>query len=145
MIIQDIYLENYDWSVKVYYQIENIYKSLIIRDLNNIDCEESDSIVDKFIKAGYNSGFTYSSPYYRSSIILIGKSTEPAEFQSTFDHEKGHLATHIAEVDNINLYSEDYQYLVGDIGKSMFKVARLFMCNCNENKMLYNLEGKEIV
>ena len=76
----------------------------------------------------YNNGLTYSSFDERSSIVVIGLTNSPDEFQNTFDHEKGHLAMHISECDNIDVYSEDFQYLTGEIGRSMFPIAKRFMC-----------------
>ena len=46
----------------------------------------------------------------------------------TFDHEKGHLAIHIAKYYDIDPYGEEYQYLTGDIGKKLFPIASKFMC-----------------
>ena len=113
MIIQDIYLRKYDWTVRVYYEVDDVYTDLIIEDLYDIGCDNPKETVEDFLSSGLNCGFTYSNGLYRASIIIIGLTSEPAEFQSTFDHEKGHLATHIAEFEDIDLYSEEYQYLVG--------------------------------
>ena len=135
MIIQDIYLKDYDWSIRVYYEIDAVYLHSIMNDLEALHCEDPEECLDRFLKAGLNSGLTYTSPKQNSSLVLIGKTSSPAEFQSTFDHEKGHLATHIAEVLDIDLYSEDYQYLVGEIGKQMFPAAQLFMCECGRHSI----------
>ncbi len=35
---------------------------------------------------------------------------------------------HICEVDGINPFSEEYEYLTGEIGQSMFSVAKNFLC-----------------
>ena len=55
--------------------------------------------------------------------------TSASEFQNTFDHEKGHLAMHIANALNIDLLGEEFQYLTGEIGQKMFLVARRFLCD----------------
>lgn len=60
--------------------------------------------------------------------MVIGITETPEEFQSTFDHEKGHLAMHIAETDNMDIFGEEFQYLTGEIGKQLFPVAKKFMC-----------------
>lgn len=65
---------------------------------------------------------------YSATLTLLGRTSSPEEFQSTFDHEKGHLATHIALTDDIHLIGEEYQYLVGEIGKLMYPVAKYFLC-----------------
>jgi hypothetical protein len=69
----------------------------------------------------------------RESIVIIGATSCPAEFQHTFDHEKIHLAMHIGKYFNINPYSEELAYLVGDIGLEMFPIAKRFLCeHCRE-------------
>ena len=60
--------------------------------------------------------------------MVIGITETPEEFQNTFDHEKGHLAMHIAEADNLDIFGEDFQYLTGEIGRELFPVAKKFMC-----------------
>ena len=49
---------------------------------------------------------------------------------STYIHEVGHTACHIAQYYNINLIGEDYQYLNGEIALEMFDVAKNFLCDC---------------
>ena len=71
---------------------------------------------------------------HKKSLMVIGLTTSPEEFQSTFDHEKGHLAINIAKYYNIDPYSEDFQYLTGEIGKKLFPVAKKFICkHCNKD------------
>ena len=40
MIVQDIYLEDYDWSIRVYYAVHEYFISNILIDLLDIDCDE---------------------------------------------------------------------------------------------------------
>jgi len=80
-----------------------------------------------------DKGLTYSNFKERESVIVIGKTSCPAEFQHTFDHEKIHLAMHIGKYFNIDPYSEELAYLVGDIGSEMFPIAKRFLCeHCRE-------------
>lgn len=90
----------------------------------------------------YNTGITYSSFKNKCSIVVIGLTISAEEFQNTFDHEKGHLAMHISSALRINPYGEEYQYLTGDIGQSMFKVAKRFLCDDCRKKLV--IEVKEI-
>lgn len=76
----------------------------------------------------YNTGFTFTDNTTRQSLVVIGLTTCPAEFQNTFDHEKGHLSMHIAQYYNLDPYGEDVQYLTGTIGKAMFPIAKNFLC-----------------
>ena len=89
------------------------------------DIGETEDLISKW----YNVGFTYSNLKRKRSVLLIGISTCPAEFQNTFDHEKGHLAMHIAERYDIDPYGEEYQYLTGEIGRALYPVAKTFLCN----------------
>ena len=130
MFIQEFYLENWDWQVKVYYAVDTFYMDDILSELELLGCDFQSAMKIKrdLTLYPYNNGLTYSSFDERSSIVVIGLTNSPDEFQNTFDHEKGHLAMHISECDNIDVYSEDFQYLTGEIGRSMFPIAKRFMC-----------------
>ena len=105
----------------------------ILNQLIDLGLDDEQSFISLFEKDAENKGYTYSNLSKRESIIVIGATTCPAEFQHTFDHEKLHLAMHIAKEDNIDLFSEDLAYLVGDIGIQMFPIAKKFLCeHCRE-------------
>lgn len=89
-----------------------------------------------------NIGITYSNFKHKCSIVVIGLTTSAEEFQNTFDHEKGHLAMHISSALKIKPYGEEYQYLTGEIGQSMFKIAKRFLCDDCRQKLV--IEIKEI-
>ena len=131
MIVQDIYLEDYDWSIRVYYAVHEYFISNILIDLLDIDCdEESFFRIKRLMETGKdNIGFTYTNTEMGASLMLIGKTDSSDEFQDTFDHEKGHLVMHISSALSIDPYSEEYQYLAGEVGKRMFKVAKKFLCD----------------
>lgn len=93
-------------------------------------------IEDTFIRHPYNTGLTYSNFRLRYSVVVIGITTSADEFQNTFDHEKGHLAKHIGEALDIDLFGEEYEYLTGEIGMQMFKIAKRFMCEHCRNKLV---------
>ena len=131
MIVQDIYLEDYDWSIRVYYAVHEYFISNILIDLLDIDCdEESFFRIKRLMETGKdNIGFTYTNTEMGASLMLIGKTDSSDEFQDTFDHEKGYLVMHISSALSIDPYSEEYQYLAGEVGKRMFKVAKKFLCD----------------
>lgn len=130
MIIQDVYLKDYDWDVRVYYVINKEYIPDLLNDLIHLDCtDEAFFKVKNLVESGsLNIGFTYSNIDKKASLLLIGAADSADEFQDTFDHEKGHLAMHICSALHIEPFSEDYQYLTGEIGKQLFKEAKNFMC-----------------
>lgn len=65
--------------------------------------------------------------------MVIGKTSSPRQFFNSFDHEKNHLAEHIATYNGIDEKGEEMAYLRGYIAEKTFKVARYFLCaECGE-------------
>lgn len=128
MIRQDVYLDKWDWYVIVYYAVDTYYMDEILEELEMIGCTYADEIEEDLTQHPYNNGLTYSNMRRRVSLIVIGLTETPDEFQNTYDHEKGHLAMHIAEEDRMDVFGEEFQYLAGEIGKQTFPIAKRFMC-----------------
>lgn len=131
MIVQEIYLEEYDWSIRAFYVEKRYDTAEIIGELEGIGMddeilEESSSIMER---NEYNSGITCTNPLIHRSIVVIGPTTCAAEFMNTLDHEKCHLAMHISEVADIEPFSEDCSALIGRIGQEMFPAAKHFLCD----------------
>ena len=141
MIRQDIYLSEYGWNITVYYAVDTYYTKEILNELEkyNPTLKEYEEVMDMMDNFEYNTGFTFSNYPQRKSIVVIGLTTSPSEFQNTFDHEKGHLATHIAQYYNVDPYSEKYQYLAGEIGKKLFPVAKKFLCEHCKKELTLDL------
>lgn len=144
MIIQEIYLPEYRWKVKVYYAVNSYYADEILKELieYNPTVKEYNKVMNAMYNYEYNTGFTFTDYSNKQSLVIIGLTTSPSEFQNTFDHEKGHLAMHIAQYYNIDPYGEMYQYLTGDIGKKLFTVARKFLCNHCRKELTLDLFSK---
>ena len=128
MIRQDFYLHDWDWYVIVYYAVDTYYMDEILEELEMMGCTYADEIEEDLTQQPYNNGLTYSNMRRRVSLVVIGLTETPDEFQNTYDHEKGHLAMHIAEEDRMDVFGEEFQYLVGEIGKQTFPIAKRFMC-----------------
>lgn len=137
MIVQNIYLEDWDWHITVYYAVDEYYVDEILEELKLCGCSKNELVraEHNFSSNRYNTGLTYTNFSNRCSTVVIGKTTSPEEFQNTFDHEKGHLVMHISSAWNINPFGEEYQYLSGEIGQRMFKVARRFLCEHCRDKL----------
>ena len=112
----------------MFYAVDTYYMDEILDELENIGCTYADEIEEDLTINPYNNGLTYSNIRARVSLIVIGLTETPDEFQNTYDHEKGHLAMHIAETDHMDVFGEEYQYLTGEIGKQTFPIAKRFMC-----------------
>ena len=62
MIIQDIYLPKYKWSVKVYYAVNDYYTDEILEKLlgYNPTVAEYNSVKELMENYEYDTGFTFS-------------------------------------------------------------------------------------
>ena len=131
MIVQEFLLDKYGWIVRVYYAVKGYNFEEIeefLKELKASDKEVEEALED-FHQKKDDIGYIYSNLNQRKTAIVIGPTSSADEFQNTFDHEKGHLAMHICLADGIDPFSEQYQYLTGEIGKHMFKVGKLFLCD----------------
>ena len=130
-MIQVFYLQKYDWLIKIFYIQPKGHKHKVIKELKDIDCPEE--IVEKAEQILYSKsldeGLTYTDPQLHVSIIIIGESSCPEQFINTYVHEIGHAAIHISEFTNIDVYSEEFQYLQGSLVQKSFSKARQFLCS----------------
>ena len=72
---------------------------------------------------GYNQGFTFSNPSLMQSVVVIGPTTNGAEFQNTVVHELFHLATAISASLGIDLLGEEAAYLSGDTMRDLADIV----------------------
>ena len=98
MIVQHVYLKRYDWSIIAFFTDDHSSDEEILEFMEIIGCseKETDSIADIMRPQQRDCGFTYSDYVDKNTIIYIGPTSSVDEFQNTFDHEKGHVAVHIA-------------------------------------------------
>lgn len=87
------------------------------------------SEVSKNIDAGvFNTGFTFSNPWLRRTVLAVGKTSSGSEFLNTTVHEIVHLAQHIASKDQIDPLSEKFAYLCGDISALVADIVCKMSC-----------------
>lgn len=140
MITQLVYLPDYDWLIKVFYEASYKDADIILKELDDIDCESDIyySAAEMLDNDYMDTGFTYTNSYMRVTFLVMMQSSCADEFQNTFDHEKGHAAQHIGAELRLDPEGESIQYLQGEIGREMFKVAKQFMCDhCRTNIVNY--------
>ena len=138
MIVQDFTIDKYGWYVKVYYVTSFYSFREIENDLYSLgyDDEKVEEIINELKEYKENEGYIFTNIHADRSLIIIGPTTSAEDFQDTFDHEKGHLAMHIAIAKDIDPFSEEFQYLNGIIGKQMFKAGKMFLCEHCRTKLL---------
>lgn len=132
MIRQRFDIEEYGWKVAVYYAVDCYYTDEIIGRLYDIGCRGDDlETAYRNLSSGKpDTGLTYSNYGTRQTVMVIGTTSSPAEFQNSYDHERKHLEAHMAKALGIDPWGEEICYLSGNIGQKMFDKARLLLCDC---------------
>lgn len=138
MIVQDIYIENYDWCVKIYYAVSTYWVEQILEDLRSIGCHGRElEKAERNLSAGnLNTGLTYSDFNGHNSVMVISLTSTPDEFLNSWLHEMRHLSRHIEQTFGISPYGEEAAYLAGDIGQRMFPIAKKFICEHCRKELL---------
>lgn len=132
MIRQKIYLPSVHWTVDIFYDCkpEDVYEVRALMALLGAPVSTLQDAEDNIVNGGKNCGLTWTNDKCDTTIMVIGETTSPQEFWDTFDHEKGHAATHIAECVGLSTDGEERQYLAGAIAHKAFPIAQQFVCRC---------------
>lgn len=130
MVEQTIYLLDWDWICRVYYETGPEDCDRVLHDLHRLGCRSWNySRARRNLSEGrLNTGLTYSNYEERESVMCLGRSTSAEEFSNTYDHEKNHLAKHICRALGIDPFGEEASYVSGAINQQMFRTAKHFMC-----------------
>lgn len=133
MIRQRFELGNHDWDVFVYYAVSTYYVEEIMDRIYNIGCrgEDLQTAYDNLTSGQLNTGLTYSNYESRQTVMVIALTSSAKEFEKSWRHECGHLATHICRAFGISTYGEEIQYLGQDIVDHTWEIAKNFLCECN--------------
>lgn len=116
-VSKEIYLEKYDWTVHVMYDVHSKDAMKVRRYLRDLGCtgiplEDACNLV---LKGEPNKGITYSNVDTRKTVVVIGWTTSRAEYMNSLSHEMLHVVQHISEQFLINMYGEEACYLLGGL------------------------------
>lgn len=117
----EVYLDKIDWSIECYVTTDTLQINKIMCRLRQLKC--SDQIMVRaytILEDQENSGFAYSNPKMRKSLMIINMSTSMDEFINTYNHEKNHIEMHICDTLNIDPFSEEASDLSGYIAQSFY-------------------------
>lgn len=117
MTEQEIYLERYDWTVHVMYDVRSgdaMYVRRCLRDMGckGVPLKDASNLV---LGGEANKGLTYSNVSLRRSLIAIGWATERGEYMNSLSHEMLHVVQHIAGYYLMDMYDEEACYLIGSL------------------------------
>lgn len=140
MTIQLIYLEKFDWLIKIFYNTNADDAEVILKELDEIECESNSfyKIAEMLESDNLNYGFTYSDTNLHVSMVGIGMTSSAKEFMNTMSHEITHVATHIVEYYQLFGAEEEIASLVGDICLEMYDIAKDFLCEHCRDITFYN-------
>ncbi len=136
MILQDMYLDRIDWHVRVYHAVDAFWAEEIIDDLIAIGCRGDDlRDAKKNLWSGLpNNGLTFTNPDKRRTLMVIGFTSNGAEYWNTLDHEKQHLLDHICTSQGISPHGETIAYVSGEFMREVYNSdAKTLLCDsCRE-------------
>lgn len=138
MLYQNIHIDKYDWEVHAFYDTTDKDSEIIMDCLYDLGCR-GDVLKRAFqnLSSGnMNTGLTFSKN--NRSCIVLGRTTDKANFANTLVHEIFHCAVHIADEYGINTRGEEIAYIAGDMGAEMLPYASKFLCECCKTKNYRN-------
>lgn len=125
MIRQKVYIPRADWHVKIFYDAKPANADEILDVLWDLGCEQRHLYkAEKLLRSGVdNEGLTFSNPYERESVVVVGHTSNLFEIFSTIFHELDHLQIAICRADGLKPDGEDAAYLMGDITEAIARNA----------------------
>lgn len=123
MIVRDISLRRYGWSVICFIGYRPCDCERICSELREIGCGEKalDEAYIHLSKGSGDRGLTYSNIGDRKSIVAVGLSDDEGSIVNTIGHELLHVVAHICEEEKIDMLGEEPCYMMGSLCESVFK------------------------
>lgn len=125
MLTQRITIPKYDWMVDIFYDVRPHNANEILDRLYDLGCAQKHLYkAERLLRSGVaNEGLTYSNPWERRSVIVVGHTDDIWQFLDTLSHEKQHLEQAICKADRLDPYGEDIAYISGDISQAIARNA----------------------
>lgn len=105
-----------------YFFFEDFELSLMSEYLKEIGCSEYEINKVQKMMQSINTGFTFTNPEYRTSIIGISDSTSREQWFNTLAHELKHVQSHICKYYGVSESGEDAAYLIGYLMQKIIKL-----------------------
>lgn len=107
------------WAVIAYHGASPDDGKELVNALQGLKCSEADIERAIDVLSSPNTGFTYSSPKARMSLVAISRTTSKGEYINTIAHESTHVLSAICRYYNIQEDSEEAAYLMGGLVKEL--------------------------
>lgn len=133
MIVKDLYIDRYDWHLRVFYAVDCYYTREIIYELKAIQCPRKniERAYRNMTSCRLNTGLTYSNNALRETVMVIGMWSSASEFDNSFSHELRHFTDHVANAFGLESGGEEVAYLTGNIRKELYSINKMFLCDCH--------------
>ncbi len=136
MIYREVHIEGAEWTAHFYFAIDTYWESEILARLRAMGA--SRQVTSKIARSMHDNkldtGFTYSKPAKRESIVVVGRASNGGEFLNSTTHEIRHLVDDIAKTDAMPMCGEGVAYLTGDIINEIADIVCKFSCDCCRKK-----------
>lgn len=119
MTTQSLQLYDYGWRLFVFYNITVKDLDIVLPALWENGCSNEGIREVALAIMNPNSGFTHT--HGRTSIMGIGWTDSPEQFQNTLTHEINHLQDDICIYYGLPLSGEIPSSIVGNIAMAMYK------------------------
>ena len=140
MVRQYFTLDKYGWQCTVFYAVTGYHLDEIIDSLYDIGCR-GDDLETAYANISANrldTGLTYSNLSERKTVIVVALASSSKEFEKSWRHECGHLATHICQAFDINPYGEEIHYIGDYIVERTWDCAKSILCDsCLQKREKY--------
>lgn len=119
------------WRCRFYFSVDGYWIYEILSRLEELDAPPSilRRVLRNMVLDRMDTGFTYSSPAFRESVVVVGRSSSGAQFLDSFVHELRHLTDDIAYADHLPLRGEPTAYLSGDIALALSDIVCDMSCD----------------
>ena len=128
MIQQNINIREIGWNLRIFYcpktssQRATVLKCIYNAGCTGINFRRAMNLIGS---GAVNTGLTYSNKSERKTIIVVGISSDAAEFVNTMTHEVNHFIKHVMEALYITPGTEDEAYFTGELFELLFRDAVL--------------------
>lgn len=126
MIQQNLHIEEIGWNLRIFYCPKtSSQRATVLKCLYNAGCTGKNyrRAMALLNSGAWNIGLTYTNKDDRETIIVIGCSSDVAEFVNTLTHEINHFIEHVMEALHIQSGTEDEAYFTGELFELLYRDA----------------------
>ena len=126
MIQQNLHIDEIFWNLRIFYCPKTTsQRSVVLQCLYNAGCTGMNfrRAMTLLGSGAVNTGLIFSNKSERNTIIVVGRSSDIAEFVNTLTHEINHFIEHVMEALHIQSGTEDEAYFTGEFFELLYRDA----------------------